>query len=109
MSGRIALPVLIVLLLVSCGRELSVEAYADLLAERLDAASRGEDPDSVLPKYGVEYEEYARFELEVFSSPNLAGEVLDILRLDHPELLPPEMDPVTAAVRDGDEPESISQ
>ncbi len=69
-----------------------MEEYTDLLADRLEAASHGEDPDTVLVERGVEYEDYARFELEVLSDSDLASEVLEILRRDHPDLLPPEPD-----------------
>ncbi len=69
-----------------------MEEYADLLADRLEAASHGEDPDAALVERGVEYEDYARFELEVLSSPDLASEVLEVLCRDHPDLLPPEPD-----------------
>ncbi|OGD71810.1 MAG: hypothetical protein A2Y64_03670 [Candidatus Coatesbacteria bacterium RBG_13_66_14] len=87
MAARI-IPLLF-LLLVSCGGELTVQSYTDLLAARLEAASRGEDPDAVLRDAGVEKEEYERFELEVFSDPDLATRVLEAIQRDHPELVSP--------------------
>jgi hypothetical protein len=87
MAARI-LPFLL-LLLVSCGGELTTEGYTDLLTARLEAASQGEDPDAVLRDAGVGKDEYERFELEVFSDPDLASRVLESIRRDHPELLPP--------------------
>jgi len=87
MAARI-LPFLL-LLLVSCEGGLTEESYTDLLAARLEAASQGEDPDAVLRGAGVEKDEYERFELEVFSDPDLASRVLESIRRDHPELLPP--------------------
>ncbi len=69
-----------------------MEEYTDLLADRLEAASHGEDPDAVLNERGIDREDYARFELEVFSRPDLASRVLEVLRRDHPDLLPPEPD-----------------
>lgn len=89
MRARV-IAILAVLLGLSCSGELTVQSYAGLLAERLEAASRGDDPDEVLRRAGVEEEEYARFELDVFSDPELAGRVLGILRRDHPELFSPE-------------------
>jgi|GEM_PF-6456912 len=83
------LPVLLLLLLLSCEGGLTVDAYTDLLAARLEAASRGDDPDAVLRDAGVGIEEYERFEFEVFSDPDLASRVLEAIRRDHPELLPP--------------------
>jgi hypothetical protein len=80
------------LLSASCGERLTVEVYVDLLAERLEAASRGEDPDAVLVGHGVELEEYERFELEVFSDRDLAAEVVEALRRGHPEVFPPDFD-----------------
>ncbi|HUT99576.1 MAG TPA: hypothetical protein VM054_10955 [bacterium] len=88
MTARI-LPFLLLLLLVSCEGELTAQTYTDLLAARLEAASRGENPDAVLRDAGVGKEEYERFELDVFSDPDLASRVLENLRRDHPELLPP--------------------
>lgn len=92
MMHRRAFPLfcLVSLLLASCAGELTVEGYADLLADRLEAASHGEDPDAVLVERGVDHEDYARFELEVLSRPDLASRVLEVLRRDHPDLLPPE-------------------
>jgi hypothetical protein len=89
MAARI-IPLLFLLLLVSCGDELTAESYTDLLAARLEAASRGGDPDAVLREAGVGKGEYERFEFEVFSDPDLASRVVETLRRDHPELLPPE-------------------
>jgi hypothetical protein len=83
----------LLLLLVSCEGGLTVETYGDLLAARLEAASRGDDPDAVLRDAGVGKEEYDRFEFEVFSDPDLASRVLEVIRRDHPELLPPVEEP----------------
>jgi hypothetical protein len=88
MAARIT-PFLILLLLLACEGGLTVESYTDLLAARLEAASRGGDPDAVLRDAGVDKENYEEFEFEVFADPDLASRVLETIRRDHPELVPP--------------------
>ncbi|MCX7022647.1 MAG: hypothetical protein NTW26_10330 [bacterium] len=89
MLVRILPFLLLLLLLLSCEGELTVQSYTDLLAARLEAASRGENPDAVLRDAGVGKDEYDRFEFDVFADPDLASRVLETIRRDHPELLPP--------------------
>jgi len=88
MAVRI-LPVLLLLLLVSCEGGLTVDTYAELLAARLEAASLGEKTDAVLRDVDVEKEDYERFERDVFADRDPAARVLENLRRDHPELFPP--------------------
>ncbi len=67
-----------------CSDEVSSEEYVAVLVAQLEAADAGGNPAAVVGDHGLDADELAAFELEVYTDEALAREVTALLVSDYP-------------------------
>lgn len=67
-----------------CSDEMSSEEYVAVLVAQLEAVDAGGNPAAVVEEHGLDDDELAAFELEVYTDEALAHEVTALLVSDYP-------------------------